>query len=99
MNHTLDLISLHRHLFFADAEEAADAKNNSGVMRGDMSLVGPDLVEAQQALHHGIEGPELLLARPGVVVCGAMLDTFCIHPRATSGRSGSTSGAGHCGWI
>ena len=37
------------------------------VMRGDMSLVGPELVEAQHALHHGIEGPELLLARPGVV--------------------------------
>ena len=37
------------------------------VVRGDMSLVGPKLVEAQQALHHGIEGPELLLARPGVV--------------------------------
>ena len=37
------------------------------VLRGDMSLVGPELVGAQQALHYGPEGPELLLARPGVV--------------------------------
>ena len=37
------------------------------VVRGDMSLVGPELVGAQQALHYGLEGPELLLARPGVV--------------------------------
>ena len=37
------------------------------VVRGDMSLVGPELVEAQHALHYGMEGPELLLARPGVI--------------------------------
>ena len=37
------------------------------VVRGDMSLVGPELVGAHHALHFGIEAPELLLARPGVV--------------------------------
>ena len=37
------------------------------VVRGDMSLVGPELVGAQHALHFGIETPEILLARPGVV--------------------------------
>ena len=37
------------------------------VLRGDMSLVGPELVGAHHTLRYGIEGPELLLARPGVV--------------------------------
>ena len=37
------------------------------VVRGDMSLVGPELVGAQHALLYGMEGPELLLARPGMV--------------------------------
>jgi lipopolysaccharide/colanic/teichoic acid biosynthesis glycosyltransferase len=37
------------------------------VMRGDMSLVGPELVGAQYAAHYDIEGRELLLARPGLV--------------------------------
>jgi lipopolysaccharide/colanic/teichoic acid biosynthesis glycosyltransferase len=37
------------------------------VVRGDMSLVGPELVGAQQAQHFGIETPEILLARPGVI--------------------------------
>ena len=37
------------------------------VVRSDMSLVGPELVDAQHALQYGMEGPELLLARPGLV--------------------------------
>lgn len=37
------------------------------VLRGDMSLVGPQVVAAHHALHLGIKGPELLRARPGLV--------------------------------
>jgi lipopolysaccharide/colanic/teichoic acid biosynthesis glycosyltransferase len=37
------------------------------VVRGDMSLVGPELIDAQHAQDYGMEGPELLLARPGMV--------------------------------
>lgn len=37
------------------------------VLRGDMSLVGPQVVAAHHALHMGIKGPELLRARPGLV--------------------------------
>ena len=37
------------------------------VVRGDMSLVGPEVVGAQQALPYGVEGPELLRARPGLL--------------------------------
>ena len=37
------------------------------VVRCDMSLVGPEVVGAQQALLYGVEGPELLRARPGLV--------------------------------
>jgi lipopolysaccharide/colanic/teichoic acid biosynthesis glycosyltransferase len=37
------------------------------VVRGDMSLVGPELIEAQHAQDYGMGGPELLLARPGMV--------------------------------
>ena len=37
------------------------------VVRGDMSLVGPEMVGAEAAHHHPMqEAPELLLARPGV---------------------------------
>jgi lipopolysaccharide/colanic/teichoic acid biosynthesis glycosyltransferase len=32
-----------------------------------MSLVGPQLLGVQHALRYGVEGPELLLARPGLV--------------------------------
>jgi lipopolysaccharide/colanic/teichoic acid biosynthesis glycosyltransferase len=37
------------------------------VVRGDMSLVGPQLIDAQHAMRYGVEGPELLMARPGLV--------------------------------
>jgi lipopolysaccharide/colanic/teichoic acid biosynthesis glycosyltransferase len=37
------------------------------VVRGDMSLVGPELIDAHHAQDYGMEGPGLLLARPGLV--------------------------------
>jgi exopolysaccharide production protein ExoY len=37
------------------------------IIRGDMSLVGPEAVEPRRALYYGIQVPEILLARPGLI--------------------------------
>ena len=49
------------------------------VVRGDMSLVGPELIDARHAQDYG-KDRDCCWHAPVWSVCGAMVCTFCVHP-------------------